>query len=404
MPRRLQASRPRWQSRRTIPITLCHRGNALLKLDRIEDAFASYAQALRFAPDHPHMLRNHAMALRHLGRPRNALASAEKALRAMPDYASARFEQAPALLALGDFARGFTLYESRWNIPEFEPQKRNFSGPPWLGEEDIAGKTLLVHAERGFGDTLHFVRYVPLLAERGAKVILEVQSQRKALLSQTAGASAVIGRGEPLPPFDRHCPLLSLPLAFRTQPETIPANVPYIAADRGRVAHWAAQLSNFAGKTKVGLVWAGNSSASAIDARRSMSLNDFAPLAGLTDIALFSLQKGEPAAQALQPPDGLSLIDPTSELIGFEDSAALIANLDLVISVDTAVAHLAGALGKPVWILSRFDGCWRWLNGREDSPWYPTARLFHQRAPGAWDEVVARLRDALSRYDIADRH
>ncbi|MGB8739627.1 MAG: glycosyltransferase family 9 protein [Xanthobacteraceae bacterium] len=285
------------------------------------------------------MLRNHAMALRHRGRPRDALASAEKALRAMPDYASARFEQAPTLVALGDFARGFTLYESRWNIPEFEPQKRNFSGPPWLGEEDIAGKTLLVHAERGFGDTLHFVRYVPLLAERG-----------------------------------------------------------------GRVAHWAAQLSNFAGKTKVGLVWAGNSSASAIDARRSMSLNDFAPLAGLTDIALFSLQKGEPAAQALQPPDGLSLIDPTSELIGFEDSAALIANLDLVISVDTAVAHLAGALGKPVWILSRFDGCWRWLNGREDSPWYPTARLFHQRAPGAWDEVVARLRDALSRYDIADRH
>ncbi|MGB7039789.1 MAG: hypothetical protein WBD83_09235, partial [Xanthobacteraceae bacterium] len=141
----------------------------------------------------------------------------------------------------------------RWDIPEFEPQKRNFSGAPWLGDEDIAGKTLLIHAEQGFGDTLHFVRYVPLLAERGAKVILEVQSQLKALLSQTAGASAVIGRGEPLPPFDRHCPLLSLPLAFRTQPETIPANVPYIAADRGRVAHWAARLSNFAGKTKVGL-------------------------------------------------------------------------------------------------------------------------------------------------------
>jgi hypothetical protein len=150
-------------------------------------------------------------------------------------------------------------------------------------------------------------------------------------------------------------------------------------------------------------VWAGNASASAIDARRSMSLNDFAPLAGLSDIALFSLQKGEPAAQALRPPDGLSLIDPTSELAGFEESAALIANLDLVISVDTAVAHLAGALGKPVWILSRFDGCWRWLNGREDSPWYPTARLFHQKAPGDWDEVIARLRDALSRNDFADR-
>jgi hypothetical protein len=253
---------------------------------------------------------------------------------------------------------------------------------------------LLIHAEQGFGDTLHFVRYVPLLSERGATIILEVQSQLKALLSQIIGASAVIGRGEPLPSFDRHCPLLSLPLAFRTQPETISANVPYIAADRARVAHWA-RLLNFAGKRKIGLVWAGNASASAIDARRSMSLNHFAPLAGLTNIQLFSLQKGEPAAQALQPQDGLSLIDPTSELAGFEDTAALIANLDLVISVDTAVAHLAGALGKPVWILSRFDGCWRWLNGREDSPWYPTARLFHQKAPGDWDEVIARLRDAL---------
>jgi tetratricopeptide (TPR) repeat protein len=386
------------------PDTLCHRGNALLKLDRIEDAFASYAQALRFAPDHPHMLRNHAMALRHLGRPRDALASAEKALRAMPDYESARFEQALALLALGDFARGLVAYESRWDIPEFVPQKRNFAGQPWLGEEDIAGKTVLIHAEQGFGDTLHFVRYVPLLAERGVTIILEVQPQLKTLLSQMPGTSAVIGRGEPLPPFDRYCPLLSLPLAFGTQPATIPANVPYIAADRGRAAHWAARLSDFAGKTKIGLAWAGNASASAIDARRSMSLGDFAPLAELTNIQLFSLQKGERAAQALQPPDGLSLIDPASELAGFEDTAALIANLDLVISVDTAVAHLAGALGKPVWILSRFDGCWRWLNGREDSPWYPTARLFHQKAPGAWGDVIARLREALSRYDSADRH
>ncbi len=314
----------------------------------------------------------------------------------MPDYAPARFEQALALLALGDFARGFTAYESRWDIPEFVPQKRNFAGQPWLGEDDIAGKTVLIHAEQGFGDTLHFVRYVPLLAERGVKIILEVQPQLKALLSQIPGAAAVIGRGEPLPPFDRYCPLLSLPLAFRTRPDTIPANVPYIAADRGRVAHWAARLSDFAGKTKIGLVWAGNSSASAIDARRSMSLSDFAPLAELTNIQLFSLQKGESAAQALQPPDGLSLIDLTSELAGFDDTAALIANLDLVVSVDTAVAHLAGALGRPVFILSRFDGCWRWLNHRDDSPWYPTARLFNQKAPGAWDEVIVRVRDALT--------
>jgi tetratricopeptide (TPR) repeat protein len=375
--------------------TLCHHGNALIKLNRVEEAFASYTQALRTAPDHPLILQNHALALRHLGRPRDALASAEKSLRVMPGYAPARFEQALALLALGDFQRGFEAYESRWDVPEFEAQRRNFSGPPWLGEADIAGKTVLLHAEQGFGDTLQFVRYVPLLAERGAKVILEVQQRLKPLLSPMTGACEVIGRGEPLPVFDRHCPLMSLPLAFGTHRDTIPANVPYIAADRARVAHWAARLSGFAGKTKIGLAWAGNPDATAIDARRSMSLNHFAPLAGMTGMQFFSLQKGEPAAQALHPPEGLSLFDPTSDLAGFEDTAALIANLDLVVSVDTAVAHLAGAVGKPVWILSRFDGCWRWRDGREDSPWYPTARLFHQKTPGAWDEVVARVCDAL---------
>jgi tetratricopeptide (TPR) repeat protein len=382
------------------PDTLCHRGNALMKLNRAEEALASYARALSLAPDHPTILHNHALALRHLGRPRDALVSAEKSLRVKPGHAPARFEQALALLALGDLPRGFAAYESRWDVAEFAPQRRNFTEPLWLGEEDIAGKTVLLHAEQGFGDTLQFVRYVPLLAERGAKIILEVQPQMKALLSQISGASSVVARGEALPPSDRHCPLMSLPLAFRTDRDTIPTDVPYIAADPARIAHWAARLSDSAGKRKIGLVWAGearkhNPDANAIDARRSMTLAHFAPLAGIAGLQFVSLQKGERATQALHPPDGLSLLDPTSELIGFEDTAALIANLDLVISVDTAVAHLAGALGKPVWILSRFDGCWRWLDGCEDSPWYPTARLFHQKAPGDWDEVVVRLRDVL---------
>ncbi len=375
--------------------TLCHRGNVLMKLDRLEEAFASHAQALRFAPDHPEILQNQTVVLRHLGRPREALASAEAALRVRPHYAAARFEQAVALLALGDFERGFAAYESRWELPEFEPQRHNFGRPHWLGAEDVAGRTLLLHCEQGFGDTLQFVRYVPLLAARGATIILQVQARLKTLLSRMFGASVVIGRGEPLPPFDLYCPLMSLPLAFGTQVGTIPANVPYIAADSSRVAQWAARLDDFAGKTKIGLVWAGNADANAIDARRSMTLDQFAPLAGLPGIQFFSLQKGEAAAQALHPPEGLPLADFSADLHGFEDTAALIANLDLVISVDTAVAHLAGAMAKPVFILSRFDGCWRWLDHRADSPWYPTARLFHQKAPGAWDEVVARLRAAL---------
>jgi tetratricopeptide (TPR) repeat protein len=375
--------------------TLCHRGNVLLKLNRVEEAFASYSQALALAPDHPQILQNHTVALRHLGRPREALESADKALRIKPDYAAARFEQAIALLALGDFERGWAAYESRWQLAEFEPQRRDYGGPHWLGQEDVAGKTVLLHCEQGFGDTLQFVRYAPLLAARGATVILEVQERLKALLAPMPGVAAVIARGEPLPAFDLYCPLLSLPLAFGTQCETIPANVPYIAADRDHVAHWAAKLSDFAGNTKIGLVWAGNSSANAIDTRRSLSLREFAPLAGLPGVHFFSLQKGESAAQAPHPPEGFPLADFSSELHGFEDTAALIANLDLVISVDTSVAHLAGAMAKPVFILSRFDGCWRWLDHREDSPWYPTARLFHQKAPGAWDEVIVRLRDAL---------
>jgi len=381
--------------------TLCHRGNVLMKLNRIEEAFASFTQALSFAPDHPQILQNRTVALRHLGRPRDALASAEQALRARPGYAAARFEQAIALLALGDFERGFAAYESRWALAEFEPQWRNFAGPHWRGEQDVAGKTVLLHCEQGYGDTLQFVRYVPLLAERGATVILEVQARLKAVLSQIAGAAMVIARGDPLPPFDLYCPLMSLPLAFGTRPETVPAHVPYVTADRERAAHWSARLSDFAGKTKIGLVWAGNADAVAIDTRRSMSLTHFAPLAGMAGIQFFGLQKGEPAAQARHPPEGLALTDFSGELHGFEDTAALIANLDLVISVDTAVAHLAGAMAKPVWILSRLDGCWRWLDHRNDSPWYPTARLFHQKTPGDWDEVVTRVHGALSRRDFA---
>ena len=293
--------------------TLCHRGNVLLKLNRVDDAFASYSQALALAPDHPQILQNNTVALRHLGRPREALATADKALRIKPDYAAARFEQAIALLALGDFERGWAAYESRWQLAEFEPQRRNYGRTHWLGKEDVAGKTVLLHCEQGYGDTLQFVRYAPLLAARGATVILEVQEHLKALLSPMPGVSAVIARGEPLPPFDLYCPLLSLPLAFGTRCDTIPANVPYIAADPARAAHWAAKLSDFAGKTesktKIGLVWAGNSSANAIDTRRSLRLSEFAPLAGLPNIHFFSLQKGEPAAQALRPPQGFALAD-----------------------------------------------------------------------------------------------
>lgn len=388
--------------------TLCHRGNALMKLKRLDEALASYLAAARAAPDNPVILHNLAHTLRLTGRPREAQASAEFALKLKPDYAEAHYENAMALLALGRLREGFAAHEWRWATAEFASQRRQFTAPQWRGGNldpgSLAGRTLFLHAEQGFGDTLHFVRYVPLLADKGATVILEVQPQLKALLSGIAGASAVIARGETVPSFDLHCPFMSLPHAFATELGTIPGHVPYLAGNPARIAQFSKRLAAAPGP-KVGLVWAGDSrqhdpKANAIDALRSISLAQLAPLAAIDTVTFVSLQKGAPAAQAQSPPSGMRLIDWTAELEDFADTAALIANLDLVVSVDTAVAHLAGALAKPVWILSRFAGCWRWLDGRDDSPWYPTARLFHQRAPGAWDEVIALVADALRSLSI----
>ncbi len=330
---------------------LCHRGNALIRLGRVEETVASYALAVHRAPENPQILHNHAYALRAAGRPREALASAEQALRLKPDYADARFGQSLALLTLGDLRNGFAAYESRYDTEEVRARRRHFAEPLWLGERDLGGRTLLVHAAQGFGDTLQFARYVPLLAQRGAKVILEVQRTLESLLSGLEGASSVVASGEALPPFDEHCPLMSLPHAFGTELTTIPANVPYLAADPDKAARWAARLSRYHGRFRIGLVWAGESrkhdpNANAIDQRRSVTLHHLAPLGQITGAAFFSLQKGEPGTQALAPPDGMELTDLTAELHDFADTAALITNLDLVISVDTAVAHLAGVWGN----------------------------------------------------------
>jgi hypothetical protein len=257
---------------------------------------------------------------------------------------------------------------------------------------------LLLHAEQGLGDTLQFCRYAPLAAAR-ARVVLEVQAPLARLLSSLPGVSQVIARGEALPAFDAQAPLLSLPRAFGTTIETVPARVPYLAADPDQAAAWGRRLAALPG-LKVGLCWAGEPRAgfpelAAIDARRSISLAALAPLAKVAGVSFVSLQKGAPAAQAADPPPPMALFDYTAELADFADTAALVENLDLVISVDTSVAHLAGAMARPVWLLNRFDTCWRWLLDRQDSPWYPTLRLFRQTTPGDWTSVIADLRQAL---------
>lgn len=306
-----------------------------------------------------------------------------------PESAEASVNLGLIRLLKGELREGWAEYESRWKVGVGDDRK--FLQRRWRGEA-LGGERILLYAEQGLGDTMQFVRYVPLVAERGGDVVLEVQPALHGLLAGTDGASRVIRRGETLPEFTWQCPLMSLPLALGTELGTIPGSVPYIAADAERVAAWRERLEK--NTRRIGLAWAGNPGHSR-DRLRSISLQQLAPLLNVAGTTFYSLQFGAGAEQMKLLPPGVRLIDVGDELKDFANVAAIVANLDLVISIDSAVAHLAGALGKPVWILLN-KGCdWRWFLGREDSPWYPTARLFRQSAPGEWLEVVKRVELAL---------
>jgi tetratricopeptide (TPR) repeat protein len=372
---------------------LNNRATALHSLNRFEEAIASCDRALALRPEYLEALHNRGNALRDLGRHQEALASYARALALRPNYGEAHCGQSLVYLALGDFPRGFSEYEWRWRTRPPIMTPRNFSQPLWKGDADLAGKTILLHAEQGLGDTLQFCRYMPMVAARSARVVLEVQPPLKPLLGSLAGVAQIFAQGESLPDFDLHCPLLSLPLAFDTRLETVPASIPYIAAPPDRAALWASRLGPKVGP-RVGIVWAG-SAKHGYDRNRSIGLAPLLVLAA-SDIALVSLQK------ELRAPDRDLLgahgdiLCLGEEFAEFADTAAVIAELDLIISVDTAVAHLAGAMGKPVFILLPYAPDWRWLLDRTDSPWYPTARLFRQKQPGDWDSVIARVRAALA--------
>jgi tetratricopeptide (TPR) repeat protein len=379
-------------------------GLLLQRRRRLDEAEHAYRHALELRPQLFLAHNNLGAALRDQRRPREALAAFDAALRLRPDYADAHLNQAMCRLQLGDFTEGWVQYEWRWRTPQAASEEpHRFSQPPWLGREAVAGKTILLHAEQGFGDTLQFCRYAPAVAALGARVILEVQPGLERLLRRLDGVAEVVSRGAPLPPFDLRTPLMSLPLALGARVEDADACVPYLTADPRDVAGWAARLGPARG-LRVGLVWAGaprpGALAAATDERRSFPLETFAPLAAPEGVQFFSLQKGLAAEQLTQARQngwaGPQIVDHTAELHDFADTAAFVANLDLVVTCDTSVAHLVGAIGKPVWILSRFDGCWRWLFGRDDTPWYPNARLFRQDAPGDWAGVVDRVVVALA--------
>jgi tetratricopeptide (TPR) repeat protein len=377
---------------------LGNRGNALLRLNRVAEAIAAYDSALALAPNNAPLLANRAAALRKLDRPHEALMSARRALAIKPDLAHARFVESVALLTLGDFKAGWRAYESRWHIGWLASQHRDYGAPLWLGKEKLDGKTILLHAEQGLGDTIQFVRYAPLLAARGAEVILEVQAPLKRLLSGVPGVAAVVARQEPLPRCDFHCPLLSLPLACGTEADNIPADVPYLSAAASEVVAWSARLPRR--RPRIGLAWSGERSHDN-DLNRSLRLESLAPVLDLPGIAFVSLQhevREEDVPFLLGRPD----VSRTGPLFkDFADTAAAIANLDAVISVDTAVAHLAGALGKPLFLLLPFAADFRWLRERTDSPWYPSARLFRQPRFGDWDGAMEALREALKSFAVA---
>jgi len=375
-------------------------GAALRGLERPAEAEANYRTALRLRPNHAETHANLGNTLRELGRPAEAEASFREALRLRPDYPEAHFNLGTVLLSTGRFEEGWEEYEWRWQIKQASADARGFTAPLWHGEA-IGSRVILLHAEQGLGDTLHFCRYVPLVPA-GARVVLEVQPPLVRLLSRLPHVMAIVAHGEKLPPFDLHCPLLSLPRAFGTSLATIPAAVPYLAADPALVAVWRDRLAGLGG-LRVGLVWASNiDPAHDADGNRerrgkSITLDHLAPLAAATEVSFISLQKGAAAAQRHRSTTGLAIHDWTDQLADFADTAALVENLDLVISIDTSVAHLAGALGKPVWLLSRFDAEWRWMLGRDDCPWYPTLRQFRQPSPGDWDSAIRRAADALQR-------
>ena len=375
------------------------RGAVLFDLRRLDEALGSYDQVIALRPDHAEAFNNRGAVLTELRRLDEAMDSYDRAVALDPGFADAHHNQAMCRLALGDFAAGWTQYEWRWRTPQLASPRPPFAAPLWLGEQSVEGRTVLIHAEQGLGDTLQFCRYAQDVVALGADVILEVQAGLQRLMQGLTPPVRVITRGDPLPPHDLQIPLMSLPLALGATPEP---RAPYLHVSPDDAAAWRDRL---APGMRIGLCWAGGLRpdqivANAIDQRRSLSLEAFAPLAAVEGVTVYSLQKGPPAAQLAELTaagwDGPTIIDLTSQMKDFADTAGLVANLDLVITCDTAVAHLAGGMGKPVWILNRFDACWRWLDGRTDTPWYGSARLFNQPFPGDWasvvDEVIRALR------------
>jgi tetratricopeptide (TPR) repeat protein len=370
------------------PQALNNRGNALRALNRAQEALSCYDRALRGKPGSSEILSNRGNVLRDLGRHEEALSSYARSLALDPDYAMAHHSEAVCRLQMGDLEAGWREYEWRWRV---ELAERNLYRPQWRGQS-LRGKTILLHAEQGFGDTLQFCRYAKLVAAQGGEVTLEVQPELESLLGRLTGVHHLLARDSPLPATDYHCPLLSLPLAFGTSIDSIPADTPYIEADDELLKRWHKRLGPRE-RPRVGLAWSGNP-IHLNDHNRSIPLSALLKIVS-TSAQFVSLQKYVRSSDQAVLAGSSDILHFGDQLHDFSDTAALVGQMDLVITVDTVTAHLAGALGKPVWILLPFNPDWRWLLARADNPWYPSVRLFRQPAIGDWNSVLAEVASAL---------
>jgi hypothetical protein len=366
-----------------------NRANTLKQLGRWEEALVGYERAISIKPDYAEAhcnLGGVQSDLKHLDA---ALTSLDRAIAIDPENATAQCNKAFALLLMGDFSRGFSLYEWRWKlVANAGDPAHGLARPLWLGDESLAGKTILLCSEQGLGDTLQFCRYTKPVSELGARVILQAQTPLLNLLADLNGISQLVAQGSPPPQSDFYCPLMSLPLAFGTSLGTIPCAHAYLNSDAAKAADWRARLGSHT-RPRIGLAWSGNATNSN-DHHRSIPLADF--VRDLPDeFHYVSLQKEvrDPGGREMLASRGI--LDPADELFDFSDTAALCDCLDLIISVDTSVAHLSGALGKTTWVLLPFSPSWRWLLNREDSPWYASVTLFRQEAPGDWSGVMRRV-------------
>jgi tetratricopeptide (TPR) repeat protein len=371
----------------------------VVELGRFDEALDSYERALILAPERPELLINKGHVLADQHRFELALTSYSQAAAVGTMRPEAKWCESLVQLRLGQFAEGWRGFEWRWQQASWAPQRRAFGQPLWLGKEPLAGRTILLHAEQGFGDTLQFVRYAKLVSRLAPVVLLEVQSPLKSLLSNVDGVAGTYARGEPLPAFDLHCPLMSLPFAFGTTLESIPAEVPYLRAPADRCARWRSRLSEKR-SLRVGIAWAG-SVLHKNNHQRSIAYDRFAALLATSGVEFVSMQKEVAPRDAAALHAHANVIHLGDELQDFADTAAVVSLLDLVVSADTATVHLAGALGRPVWVLLPFASDFRWLLEREDSPWYPTARLFRQPRLGDWDSVLARVQEELGRLALS---